>query len=231
MSLNRAKPALLNEETEWKTPSQMARPRGSPYAVANRRVSSTATIDSTIREMRTTPRTSPRTSSSPKLLTSAAAVMRDRRDILRMTARPITEANVMMPKPPTWIRARMMTWPNGVQYVAVSTTVSPVTQTADVAVKAAIRNGVPPGPGVEIGIMSSTVPTRMAPANPATTTCAGCSRARGTRGPLLRRDKDGTRSLYGSRTADSRFVPIRLSARAGPLLRPEVIRGRNITSG
>ena len=43
-------------------------------------------------------------------------------------------AIVMTPSPPTWIRARMMICPNSDQWVAVSCTISPVTQTAEVEV-------------------------------------------------------------------------------------------------
>ena len=45
------------------------------------------------------------------------------------------------------------------QYSAVSRTTSPVTQVAEVAVNRASRNGAPPGPLVEKGSISSTVPT------------------------------------------------------------------------
>ena len=43
----------------------------------------------------------------------------------------------MMPKPPIWMSSRITTCPNGLQWVAVSTTTRPVTQAALVAVKSA----------------------------------------------------------------------------------------------
>ena len=43
----------------------------------------------------------------------------------------------MIPKPPSWISRRMKAWPHPVKYVAVSTTMRPVTHTALVAVKRA----------------------------------------------------------------------------------------------
>jgi hypothetical protein len=49
----------------------------------------------------------------------------------------ITVVNVMIPRPPTWIRNRIHACPAVVKYVAVSTTIRPVTQTALVAVKSA----------------------------------------------------------------------------------------------
>ncbi len=50
------------------------------------------------------------------------------------TNRASNEASAMMPKPPTWMRARMAPSPKPLQYAPVSTTASPVTQTAEVAV-------------------------------------------------------------------------------------------------
>jgi hypothetical protein len=67
------------------------------------------------------------------------------------------------------MRARMTDSPNVLQYPGVSTTMSPVTQTADVEVKTAVRKSVPPGPSVATGSISSAPPTRMATANPTTT--------------------------------------------------------------
>ena len=54
--------------------------------------------------------------------------------------------------------------------MAVSTTVSPVTQTALVAVKSASSSDAPPGPAFAIGSISSAVPTAMAIAKPPATT-------------------------------------------------------------
>lgn len=49
----------------------------------------------------------------------------------------ITLVNAMMPRPPSWISSRMKAWPSGVKYVAVSTTMSPVTHAALVDVNSA----------------------------------------------------------------------------------------------
>ncbi len=68
----------------------------------------------------------------------------------------------------------MTTCPNPVQYVGVSTTVKPVTQTALVEVNNAVTKPAPPGPDSAIGSINSPVPTATAAANPVTTTCAGC---------------------------------------------------------
>ncbi len=84
---------------------------------------------------------------------------------------------VMIPKPPTWISPRMTTSPKPDQYVGVSTTVRPVTQTALVAVKTATRSGACPPSARDTGSMSRTVPTATARAKAATTTWAGCRNA------------------------------------------------------
>ena len=52
-------------------------------------------------------------------------------------------ASVIKPSPPKNIKTKIIVCPNLVQYVGVSTTVSPVTVTADVAVKIAVIIGYP----------------------------------------------------------------------------------------
>jgi hypothetical protein len=80
----------------------------------------------------------------------------------------------MIPKPPSWIRPRMLACPNPDQYVGVSTTVNPVTQTAEVAVNSAVRKGAEaPLPAREIGSHSSSVPIAIASANATATSRAG----------------------------------------------------------
>ena len=89
-----------------------------------------------------TPMTTPRARrparhvSSPRPR-SAASADPSRREI----SNPTSDARVMMPKPPTWISARMTTWPKPDQYTGVSTTISPVTHTALVAVNSAVTSG------------------------------------------------------------------------------------------
>ena len=66
------------------------------------------------------------------------------------------------------MRHRITVRPKGVQYVAVSTVISPVTHSADVAVNRAVNRSVPPGPVDEKGNMSRQVPTTRAAAKPET---------------------------------------------------------------
>src|SRR4029078_10878851 len=95
------------------------------------------------------------------------------RDELRLSRAPTSTtssvANVMMPKPPTWTNPTMTTWPNGDQYVAVSTVTSPVTHTADTLVNAASRTVARCPVLVAEGSDSSSVPTNAASANAAGT--------------------------------------------------------------
>ncbi len=79
---------------------------------------------------------------------------------------------VIKPRPPTWIRLRMTSWPNSVQPVKVSRTISPVTQVALVEVKSASRN--PAGAPFEAtGSISKPVPTRMIAKKPSAISRAG----------------------------------------------------------
>ena len=110
------------------------------------------------------------TSPSPICFVSAAAINRERRPRRREISNPTSEARVMMPKPPTWIIAAMATWPKPDQYTGVSTTISPVTHTALVAVNKAVSSGAEPGPSRAIGSINRPVPTATATANAATIT-------------------------------------------------------------
>jgi hypothetical protein len=88
---------------------------------------------------------------------------------------------VMNPNPPTWTRARMTTWPNGLQWVAVSTTTRPVTHTADVAVKRAVTGSAGRPGAREIGSHSRSVPIPISARKPDTSTPAGVSGRRRSR--------------------------------------------------
>lgn len=68
----------------------------------------------------------------------------------------------------------------------MSTTTSPVTQIAEVAVKNASMNDAPPGPDLAIGSISRTVPTARAVANAPMISCA-VRAAVTSRGSVLRR--------------------------------------------
>jgi len=67
-----------------------------------------------------------------------------------------------------------MACPRPLQYTGVSTTASPVTQVADVAVNRAVMGGAPPPPREAAGIMSSSVPMVIVAAKVTTMYWAGC---------------------------------------------------------
>jgi hypothetical protein len=83
---------------------------------------------------------------------------------------PETMATAMVmvttPIPPIWISSRITTCPKQLQYVAVSWTISPVTQVADVAVNNASRNGALPGSLDAKGSIKSSVPTNITAKKP-----------------------------------------------------------------
>lgn len=93
---------------------------------------------------------------------------------------------VMIPKPPTWIRARIAPSPKSLQYVPVSTTVSPVTQTADVDVKRAVTKSADVSASEASGRASSTAPITTTAAKAMTTVRAGCAANRACRAATKR---------------------------------------------
>ena len=72
----------------------------------------------------------------------------------------------MTPSPPIWIRIKMITWPKKDQCVAVSCTIKPVTQTAEVDVKSVWLNGVTLPSDAEMGSINSNAPKRITPKKP-----------------------------------------------------------------
>ncbi len=68
---------------------------------------------------------------------------------------------VINPRPPTCIINKITICPKTVQFDAVSTTTSPVTQVALVAVNSAVKKSVSPPAAVDIGSINSNVPAPM----------------------------------------------------------------------
>ena len=69
--------------------------------------------------------------------------------------------STMMPRPPTWIMARMSTCPSDEKSCGVSSTMRPVTQVALVAVNRASIGDTGVSPAEAAGKVRSTVPTRI----------------------------------------------------------------------
>ena len=95
----------------------------------------TKSTPSAMREVPITARSRVPTRPRPPDLVSAAASIRWVSPRWRDTAKPSTDARVMTPRPPTAMASAMTPWPKIDQWVAVSTVVSPVTHTAETAVK------------------------------------------------------------------------------------------------
>ena len=74
----------------------------------------------------------------------------------------ISTANVISPSPPSWIRNNSTIWPNSVRPLPTSNTTSPVTVTAEVAVK--IASDQLSGMFCDTGNISSAAPIRIAQA-------------------------------------------------------------------
>lgn len=68
----------------------------------------------------------------------------------------------MIPNPPSWNKIRITTCPKGVKQAAVSWTIKPVTQTADVLVKRASTNDMFSPEWVLNGRSNKAVPIKMA---------------------------------------------------------------------
>ena len=184
LSLKSAKPALLNAETAWKTPSQSARPNDSSCETKRRAARTVAPIASNARLVRATPRSTRRTSPSARFFVSALVFRRMRNPSRRDTRSASSVASAMIPMPPIWIRIMITTCPNAVQWSGVFTVVKPVTQSAEVAVNSASTKLALPSSVLATGNTRSSVPTARAAANPDTTTWAGCPmRGARTRSP------------------------------------------------
>lgn len=178
LSLKSAKPALLNADTPWNTPYHSDVPSDLSYPKKKRPATMNAMTASATSMVSATRMSTWRTLANPRLRPSAWASSRVRMPRRWDTIRASMVAAVTIPKPPSWTSSMIMVWPNPDQYVAVSTTVIPVTQTADVDVNSAVMNGACPCPARDAGSQSSRVPTAMAPRNAIGTSRAGCCTAR-----------------------------------------------------
>ena len=93
-------------------------------------------------EVTITIRSSVPTSPSRPAFMASWAISLPRTPSLLLTMRASSDASVRVPRPPTKTPTRITSWPKKDQCTAVETTVKPVTQTADTAVKRASSRGV-----------------------------------------------------------------------------------------
>ena len=97
---------------------------------------------------------------------ASCMVLRCIREIFRPEISANAAATVMTPMPPIWMRSMITSCPKGDQVVAVSCSTRPVTQTAEVEVNSASRNGIAWPFRVETGSISSSAPSRITPRKP-----------------------------------------------------------------
>src|SRR5215510_341770 len=116
-----------------------------------------------------------------KLLSTMSCVDRDAR---WPKTRNRAVESVVIPSPPSWINARITMCPKVENSLPVSRTVRPVTHTALVAVNSASRRPICASADAR-GRVSSSAPTRMATANPPTSTRVGCLRSRCRQKPTV----------------------------------------------
>ena len=157
---------------EWNTASQI--PRG-PYSGANTVISASAP-NSSKRKMpfRINPvnRTMPPTWGAEM---ASCMVLRCISVIRLPEAMVMATATVTTPMPPIWMSSSITACPKTDQWVAVSYTTSPVTQTAEVEVNRQSRNGVLIPAAAETGSISSSAPTRMTIRKPKRMICEDVS--------------------------------------------------------
>jgi hypothetical protein len=80
---------------------------------------------------------------------------------------------VIYPRPPIWMRRSMTICPNKDQWVPVSTTTSPVTHVAEVAVKIAVTGSVNLLDALENGNIRRIAPVIITAIKLKTTSCTG----------------------------------------------------------
>ncbi len=157
----------------WNTPwaAESVHPRS--VVRANSTVKATAATASTAAVTTAITLTRRLTSPSDTCPASVRACMRNRTPNRRDKNSATSEPSVMIPNPPIWMSTRITTWPNGDQWVAVSTTTRPVTHTALVAVNTASSSDVD-RPGVcDTGSINNALPITMRVTKASTTTRAG----------------------------------------------------------
>ncbi len=122
------KPALQKALTDWKIACQAAAPTGKRRSQIRKSTSAPTISNASVKRtmLRTRWRKSTSGATSAALAVTASWCSERRRPSARITS----VVNVRIPSPPSWIRRRTKACPAVVKYVAVSTTISPVTHTA-----------------------------------------------------------------------------------------------------
>jgi hypothetical protein len=156
-------PALQNAETEWKMASHIP---DEPYSLQKTGIITPAPSNSMKKAVLNTKpiiRTIPPTWCAEIL---SCSILRWKSEILLPEITAMKAVTEMTPRPPICIKIRITIWPKSDQYAAVSLTIRPVTQTADVAVKKASSNDVQQRALDETGSISRNVPSRITARKP-----------------------------------------------------------------
>ena len=165
----RSNPALLKAEIEWKSPhhrpSGLPTPPASPPSekLAARITAPTPSTTSVKIAMRFTIQVTLPSCRPPRDSWTITLLRNVVRRPMTMDRNSVDPA--MIPNPPAWMSSMITTCPNALQCVPVSSTTSPVTQAADVAVNSASTNGVGSPDCVANGSMRSAVPMAIRTAN------------------------------------------------------------------
>ena len=93
-------------------------------------------------------------------------MLRSKREIFLPESIAMKAATEITPRPPIWIRSRIMVCPAADQVRAVSFMTRPVTQTADAAVNSASENEDDVPLCEQTGSISRMAPARITPINP-----------------------------------------------------------------
>ena len=99
----------------------------------------------------------------PNAPADCAMSPRSNRPILLPSASEKRVTKVMNPSPPIWMSRMMTTCPKVVQWMKVSTVMSPVTQVAEVATSRESMKAVHPPFFAEMGRQRKNVPMRIMP--------------------------------------------------------------------
>src|SRR5215212_7135883 len=158
-------PALQKAAIVWKTLKPRALGRAKPW-IAKWTARITTPTTSTRTVMRATWPTSRATFLGESGLASSSRTTSSSRNPMRRPIRSApTVVAVIIPRPPSWMRAARIPCPSGVKCSAGTTACRPVTVTALTASKKASSHEMPL---LAAGILSRKVPTRMSPANAST---------------------------------------------------------------
>ena len=193
-------PALLNPLTDWKIPCQAASAQPHSKTCRNRTARTIPPTNWNARAVTIRLRIS---RSTPPICAAPTDSWKASRcgNVIRCPTRiKMNPARVIHPSPPTRMSAQITACPAKLQYTGVSTTTSPVTVTADVAVKSASMKGVHSPVVLANGKRSSAAPKLTRNMRPATSVAGDAMPWDGRRGRGTLNRLEGVSRERGRRT-------------------------------